>query len=158
MRIIVPSVTMNGTTRRPVTSAPFTSPQMPPPTTPAIAAARGDQPWPSASATMTVVSATTDPTERSMPPETTITVMPSAAAHTIAVCRAISSRLPGRKKLAPIKVANVIVTKSRPSTGPPAPASERGIMRRPRPRSRPASDGAHPNRRPGGPPQAGRDA
>ena len=47
----------------------------------------------------TVVSATIEPTDRSMPPATITIVMPSAAMQTIAVCRAISSRLPGAKKL-----------------------------------------------------------
>jgi hypothetical protein len=50
-----------------------------------------------------VVSATTEPTDRSMPPEMMITVMPSAAAATIAVWRATSSRFAGRKNRAPIR-------------------------------------------------------
>ena len=52
----------------------------------------------------------------------------------------------------------LIVTNSRPSTGPPTPASERGIMRRPRHPSRPASAGAHPIRRQGEARQGGRGA
>ena len=50
----------------------------------------------------TVVSATTEPTDRSMPPDTMTIVMPSAAVQTIAVCRAMSSRLAPLKKRGPI--------------------------------------------------------
>ena len=45
------------------------------------------------------VSATIEPTDRSIPPATMTIVMPSAAMQTIAVCRAISSRLAGAEEL-----------------------------------------------------------
>ena len=41
----------------------------------------------STTAVTTVLSATTEPTDKSIPPETTTMVMPSAATHTITVCR-----------------------------------------------------------------------
>ena len=66
----------------------------------------------------TVVSATTEPTERSMPPDTMTIVMPSATVQTIAVCRAISSRLVPEKNLGPMSTPKMIATKSKPSTGP----------------------------------------
>ena len=53
----------------------------------------------SSSAITTVPSAMIEPTDRSMPPATITIVMPTAAMLTIAVCRAISSRLAGREKL-----------------------------------------------------------
>ncbi len=41
----------------------------------------------------TVVSATIEPTDKSIPPATITMVIPSAAVQTIAVCLAMSSRL-----------------------------------------------------------------
>ena len=92
---IVPSVTMKGTTRRRVMSSPLTSPQAAAAATPASSATAGDAPSFSSTAITTVVSEMTEPTERSMPPATITAVMPIAAMQTIAVWRAISSRLPG---------------------------------------------------------------
>ena len=60
----------------------------------------------SSSAVTTVLSATTDPTERSMPPDTITMVMPSAATQTMTVWRAISSRLAARKNCGPMSAPN----------------------------------------------------
>jgi hypothetical protein len=67
---------------------------------------------------ITVLNETTEPTDRSMPAEAITTVMPSAATATIAVCRAISSRLPVRKNCGPTRKPKITHTRNNPSTGP----------------------------------------
>ena len=62
-----------------------------------------------------------------MPPDTMITVMPRAAAATMAVWRAMSSRFPERKKRAPIRMPKITATKNSPRIGPPAPLRMRVI-------------------------------
>ena len=66
----------------------------------------------------TVVNATIDPTDRSIPPATITIVMPSAAVQTMAVCLAISSRLLPRKNCGPTGM-KTIATSARPRSGPP---------------------------------------
>ena len=82
---MVPSVMMNGTTRRPVMSTPFISPHTAPAAIAPAAATSGHEPSRRNCAVTTVLSAMTDPTDRSIPPATITIVMPSAATHTIAV-------------------------------------------------------------------------
>jgi hypothetical protein len=83
--LIVPSVTMNGVILSVATSAPLSAPHRAPAAIPASAATRG--PWPAraALAVTTVTSATTEPTERSMPPCTMTRVMPTAHSATTTV-------------------------------------------------------------------------
>ena len=68
----------------------------------------------------TVARAMIEPTDRSMPAATMTMVMPRAAVQTIAVWRAISSRLTGRKNCGPMSRAKTAQTKRRPSSGRPA--------------------------------------
>ena len=81
-------------------------------------AERGDErarrPLRSSSAMTTVLSAMIEPTDRSMPPATITTVMPSAAMQTIAVCRAISSRLAGAKNCGPTSAPKMRRRATRP--------------------------------------------
>ena len=90
---------MNGTTRRPVMSTPLTRPQSAAAATPPSRRGEGDQPARSSSAMTTVVSATTDPTDRSMPPDTMTIVMPSAAVQTIAGLPRDQLEVAGREEL-----------------------------------------------------------
>ncbi len=82
---MVPSVTMNGTTRSRVMSRPLTVPHSAAAASAPSAASAGSMPMRSRSAVTTVLSATMDPTERSMPPETMTIVIPSAATQTMTV-------------------------------------------------------------------------
>ena len=90
---------MNGTTRSPVMRTPFIRPHTAPAAIAPAAATSGHDPPRSSCAVTTVLSAMTDPTDRSIPPATITIVMPSAATHTMAVWRAMSSRLAGAEKL-----------------------------------------------------------
>ena len=104
---IVPSVTMNGTTWSRVISRPLSAPHSAPAATPPSGARsrRRRRPARSSSAVTTVLSATMEPTDRSIPPATITIVMPSAATQTMAVCRAISSRFAARKNCGPMSDA-----------------------------------------------------
>jgi hypothetical protein len=93
----MPSVTMNGTTRRLVMRSPLARPPTAPAPIAAATARAGLESARSISAVTTVLKATTDPTDRSIPPATITIVMPSEAVQTIAVWRAMSSRLLPRK-------------------------------------------------------------
>ena len=96
---------MNGTTRKPEIKAPLIAPQSPPSRIPAsIAAGSTICQSRTAAGTLgcsrftrtampTVTSATVEPTERSIPPEIMMIVMPRAAVPTITVCTAIVRQL-----------------------------------------------------------------
>ncbi len=66
----------------------------------------------------TVTRAMIDPTERSIPPEMMISVMPRAAEPTIAVWRAMVSRLFEDQKLSGPMIANSEKISTRPASGP----------------------------------------
>ena len=89
----MPSVAMNGTTRRRVTTSPFTRPTRPPSGTAASTAIEGARPPRSSSAQRTPVRAIAEPTERSIPPPTITSVMPRAPIATITVCASTTRRL-----------------------------------------------------------------
>src|SRR5262245_41137510 len=80
---------MKGTMRKPVMTAPFTRPHPMPVAIPARAARIEDSVALKASALVTMESATTEPTLRSMPALAITTVMPIAPRLTITVCMAI---------------------------------------------------------------------
>src|SRR6516162_4067785 len=107
---IVPSVTMNGTTRSCVIKRPFTAPQAAAAPTAPSAAIAGPAPALSSSAVTTVLSAPTEPTDRSMPPEMMTIVIPSAATQTMTVWRAISSRFAARKNWGPMSAPKIRAT------------------------------------------------
>ena len=115
---IVPSVMMNGTTRRPVTRTPFITPHAAPAAIAPAAATSGHDPPRSSWAMTTVLRAITDPTDRSIPPATITIVMPSAATHTMAAWRAISSRLAALKNCGPMSNPNRIATSTSPASTP----------------------------------------
>ena len=129
---MVPRVTMKGTTRSRVMRMPLASPQAAAAATPPSADRSGLTSRLSNSAMTTVLSAMIEPTERSMPAATMTMVMPRAAVQTIAVCRAMSSRLTGRKNCGPMSSANTAQTKRRPSSGPPRVSRSRVFTPRPR--------------------------
>ncbi len=118
-------------------SRPLTTPQSAAAATaPSAATAGRGAVCAAARAITTVVSAMTDPTERSMPPATITTVMPIAAMQTIAVCRAISSRLaPARRTAVRPSAAKISATSTRPSNAPARSSSRSGRHARPRRRS-----------------------
>ena len=93
----IPSVAMNGTTRRPVISRPLPRPTSPPATRAAAVATTGDHPAASPSAATTPVRAIAAPTERSIPPLIMISVMPIAPRATITVCDRTIRRLNGER-------------------------------------------------------------
>ena len=131
-RSIVPSVTMNGTTRSWVTSRPLTTPHTAPAAMALAAASAG--PWRcSVTAVATVLNATTDPTDRSMPPATITIVIPSAATHTMTVWRATSSRLAARKNCGPTSAPKSARTSARPTRTPASSSSRRLTTTRERP-------------------------
>ena len=109
---------MNGTTRSPVISTPFISPHSAPAAIAPAAATSGHDPSRSSCAVTTVLSAMTDPTDKSIPPATITIVMPSAATHTIAVWRAMSSRLAGLKNCGPMRIPNSNATSASPARTP----------------------------------------
>ncbi len=82
----IPSVTMNGVRSSRVMSSPMRAPHAEPAATPPSAATSGGTFCFKSSAIATVQSAMFEPMERSMPPEMMISVMPSAAVPTTAVC------------------------------------------------------------------------
>ena len=100
---IVPSVMMNGTTRRPVTSTPLIRPHAAPAAMAPAAATSGHEPSRSSSASTTVLSAITDPTDRSIPPATITIVMPKRGDTDD--CRLAGHQLEirGAEKLGPIR-------------------------------------------------------
>ncbi len=123
---MVPSVTMNGTTRSRVTRAPFASPQSAHTATARPAASQGQGPEAQSlrnQAMTTVLSATIEPTDKSMPPEMMTSVIPSAAMPTMVVWRAMVSRLRDERKLSGPMIANSAKTAIRPSSGPNRPSS-----------------------------------
>ena len=138
----MPSVTMNGMTRRPVMSTPLATPHNAAATIPPSAAMPGPASALNRTAITTVVSATTEPTDKSMPADTITIVMPSAVVQTIAVCRAMSSRLAPLKKRGPISEPKMMETNSKPMSGPAVSNSRRALTRRAPRRSRPSSAGA----------------
>ena len=77
---------MKGIIRRPAIATPFRQPMTAPQATTAATTAAGFQPCWISSAPTTLVNAIVEPTLRSMPPLTMISVMPSAPIATITVC------------------------------------------------------------------------
>jgi hypothetical protein len=117
----MPSVTMNGTMRSRVTSAPIASPTTAPTATPPRPATSGPTRARSSShATTTVASAMVDPTDRSIPPATITRVMPSAAMPTMVDCRAMVWRFAAEPKLSGASSANSAYTATSPPNGPSA--------------------------------------
>jgi hypothetical protein len=84
---------MKGTTRRRVMARPFSTPTAPPVSTDASTATLGEKPSRIASAHSTPVRAIVEPTARSMPPPTMISVIPIAPSATITVCARTTLRL-----------------------------------------------------------------
>jgi hypothetical protein len=106
--VIAPRVTIKGRILRLATSRPVAVPSAAVARTASAAAAAGPDPDLRIEATRTVVSATIEPTERSMPPAIMTSVMPEAAMPTTTVCRAIVTRfcvLPNVLGLRTIKIA-----------------------------------------------------
>ena len=85
---------MKGVMRRPAMAAPLTRPMAPPVATTASSTATGPQPCWISRAPTTLVRATAEPTDRSMPPLTMIIVMPSAPMATITVWVKMILKLP----------------------------------------------------------------
>ena len=117
--VIVASVTMNGLTPAYAVTAPFPHPTAVPTAIP-TAAARAVAPTTpivcrtgalvSAAAAMTPASASTDPTDRSIPAVTMTNVMPSARMALIETCRRIVERFSREKNpgtaMAPISTSS----------------------------------------------------
>ena len=77
---------MNDGMRSPATAEPFRSPTRPPAPIAARVVAAGPHPLWMRSAAITPVSATVDPTDRSIAPLTMMSVIPRAPTDTITVC------------------------------------------------------------------------
>src|SRR5262245_2661136 len=131
---IVPSVTTNGTIRSAPIAAPFTRPSAPPVAIAARMAANAGAPCDSDAAHTTLVSATAEPTDKSMPPLTMIIVMPSAPTAITAVWLPINTTLRHVKKYGRTSASSAksASTNSRPSSGPPTATSWRTSNRRAR--------------------------
>src|SRR5262249_29214438 len=124
----IPSVTMNGMTRSAVIATPFTMPITPPAITEANTAIQGAQPAERPTAVITPVSAIAAPTERSMPPPTTIIVMPIAPTATMTDWESTMRRLNDERYRsgAPVSTVNASTTTARPITGPARPSVDFG--------------------------------
>src|SRR5712691_4659516 len=96
--LIMPRVAMKAGRRPLVISMPFTRPQVPPTAMPAAMAAPVGQPARNAAASTTPASASSEPTERSMPPERITKVIPTAITALMLVCSATLSRLETDRK------------------------------------------------------------
>src|SRR5207245_11165156 len=84
-----------GTARKDVMSKPFARPTSPPASTAASIATPGGHPAATTSAATTPVNAIVAPTERSIPPETMMIVIPIAPRATITVCDRTMRKLNG---------------------------------------------------------------
>ena len=90
--VIAPSVTTNGMSRNRPTQTPISAPIAVATATATMTATKGLEPPFRSRATITVVSATSEPVERSMPPVTMTSVIPRAQIATTTLCRLIVSR------------------------------------------------------------------
>ena len=84
--LIMPSVMMNGGRRPSAITSPLASPHAAPTASAAPTAAGAGQPAFNAAASTTPENATSDPTERSIPPDTMTNVMPTATIALMEVC------------------------------------------------------------------------
>ena len=116
----IPSVAMNGTTRRRVMTTPLTTPTSAPTRMPATTAKMTGSPALMPSAVTTPVSAIVEPTERSIPPLMMMSVMPIAPMATITVCASTMRKLNGERYRAgdSINSEKTRITSARPRTGP----------------------------------------
>ena len=116
----IPSVAIKGTTRNEVMTPPFIAPINPPAKRPASTAAAGFQEDLNARAVTTLVSATLDPTDRSIPALIMIIVIPMAPVATITVCASTTRRLPSERYRsgAPLRTAKTRTTRIKPANGP----------------------------------------
>ncbi len=111
----------------PTTKVPITAPTRTPVPMPASAATPGECPARSAIAETIVPSAIVEPTERSMPPETMISVAPIAAVPTTAVWRSIKRWFAAETKSPPARAAKRSQAATRPRAGP---ARRRNALKR----------------------------
>ena len=116
----IPSVAMNGTTRKVVIASPLTRPTMPPTITPAARAASGGHPARRAKAQVTPVSATVEPGDKSMPPLTMMMVMPMAPMATMTVCASTMRRFAAERKRPGLSLiaAKMAMTRNKAKKGP----------------------------------------
>ena len=112
---------MKGVTLRRVTRKPVKRPHKAPVAIPRKAAAKGDTPEAIKRAITTVHKAIVEPTERSIPPEMMIKVIPSAAIPTTALWSSIISKLFSVRKVFGLRKAKTKNTKHKPKTGPNLP-------------------------------------
>ncbi|KYG08612.1 hypothetical protein BE21_22760 [Sorangium cellulosum] len=103
--LIVPSVTTKGIIRARPTSVPATTPARPAAAAAASAAGSAGTPARRSVARTTVVNATSEPVERSIPPVAMTRVMPRAQMPTTTVCRAIVSRFWLRRNVSGVSAA-----------------------------------------------------
>ena len=96
---IAPSVTINGLIRNRDTPRPFNVPKTRPAATPAAIPAPAPPPFCITRHPKSPLNAIIEPTLRSIPPATMITVIPSAMMLITAVCRITLVRFSGRRKL-----------------------------------------------------------
>src|SRR6185295_9066125 len=96
--LIMPRVAMNAGRRPFVMRRPFTSPLAPPTPSPARMAAGTGQPPCSAQASTTPESASSEPTDRSIPPERITNVIPRAMTALMLVCSITLSRFETERK------------------------------------------------------------
>ena len=125
---------MKGAMRSLATKRPQAVPLAAAAPTPASTATPGPEPARRVAATTTVVNATTEPTDRSMPPLTMTRVMPTAHSPTTVVCRAIVDALAADAKPGALSAKNAYATASAAS-GPTPACPSRGHFTRPPPRA-----------------------
>ena len=126
---IMPSVTMNGIMRNPAMTPPLNSPIIPPARIVSAPATQGGKFFTRRVAPSTLVSATIDPTLKSMPPLTMIMVIPSAPIETMTVWTKMILKLaPVRKYGRTSGTAQKIpMTSTKPKNGPSALRSCPGL-------------------------------
>ncbi len=128
---IAPSVTMNGAIRSDVMSSPATRPTEEATRIPAAAAVTLPAPARSMEATTTVVSATEEPTERSIPPCTMTNVMPTEAMATITVWRAMVMKFADRANVSGASATNSTYVARSATSGPNHGRRRSALMGRP---------------------------
>src|ERR1051325_2341364 len=121
---------MNGIIRSPPMIAPLRQPSSPPASTVAATTTTAPEPFKIITAPSTPVNAMTEPTLRSIPPLTMMSVMPSAAMATTTVCVTMILKLAGERKNSRTSALseNRPTTSSRPRNGPRALRTLRQFM------------------------------
>ena len=124
---IMPSVAINAGRFTRVTSRPLTRPHTPPVSTQPASAAPSGTPLLSMAPSRMPANATTEPTDRSMPPVMTTIIMPIARIPLTAACFQTFSRLRGTRKVGDT-ILSTMMTARKMTIRPKSRANALGCM------------------------------